>query len=316
MSATIARSRAITVEGLHKSFGPVHALRGVDLAFPGGGIYGLVGPNGSGKTTLFSVLCGFLRPDRGVVSIGGQVVRPDNPPPRGTVSILPQDASFMAHMPVVEQLAYYGRLSGVGRPEAEAQALRALETVGLKGIARRVPDTLSHGMRKRVGIAQAFLGKPDLVILDEPTAGLDPHASREIHAILRRMRDDQTVLVSSHNLDEVEELCSQVAIIHQGRVVKNEKLERLLGGAGEVSFRMGEPPPRAALERLQVEHDWVVSAVWDTDGARLRVTFDATAKPADEAGRDLVTFLVGRGVSFLEMHVGKSLEDRFIEETR
>jgi len=309
-------SSAIRLSGVTKSYGPVQALKGVDLNFGTGGIVGLVGPNGAGKTTLFSVMCGFLRADAGTVTIAGASVTPSTPPVAGTVAILPQDARFLPHVPVLDHLVYYGRLSGMDKATARVRASEVLEMVGLPGISARGPDALSHGQRKRVGIAQAFMGKPDLVILDEPTAGLDPHASREIHAVLRRMRGAQTVIVSSHDLDEIQDLCSQVAILHQGRIVRNERIEQLLSSAGEVTFRMAEPPAQSLVEMIAAEHAWVASAAWDTDVGKLRVTFDAAGKASDEASRDLVAFLVGQGAAFLEMQVGQSLEDRFIEETK
>ncbi|MGM0578816.1 MAG: ABC transporter ATP-binding protein [Myxococcota bacterium] len=306
--------KLLEIRGVRKSYGAVKALQGVDLTVRPGGIFGLVGPNGAGKTTLFSVLCGFLRADAGEVRVAGHPVTPSSPPPKGAVSILPQDAGFVSHLPVGRQLAYYARLQGMAPAQARDAAAHALQRVGLADVARRKPKTLSHGMHKRVGIAQAFLGDPSLVVLDEPTAGLDPHAARDIRALLRTIGSNRTVVVSSHNLSEVEDLCHEVAILHDGRVVRQDTLTTLVGAAGQIAFRLTASPDDALLRDLEAL-DFLEDVAWDADDERLRLRFDPRDRAVGQAARDLVGFLVDRDVPFVEMQLGKSLEERFIEET-
>ena len=308
-------SAVLTVRGVSKAYGNIQALTDVNLEVPSGGIFGIVGPNGAGKTTLFSILCGFLGADRGEVLVGGQAVRPNHPPPGGMLTILPQDAKFLPSTPLGKQLKFYAELAGMSARDAEKEVHRVLEMVGLPEVYNRTGNTLSHGMYKRVGIAQAFIGNPRVIILDEPTAGLDPHAAREIHEQLRSMRADQTVIVSSHNLSEIEDLCNAVAILKQGTVVRVSTMESLLQGATEVSFRLPDPAADDLLAALNAL-PYVAGARWDKGAGRLRIDIDTSALAADEAGGELVKFFVGRGVKFMDMQVGANLEERFIRETR
>lgn len=305
----------LELRGVTKSYGAVQALRGVDLSAPAGGIFGLVGPNGAGKTTLFSVLCGFLAPDSGTVEVDGRAVYGGKPPPPGTVAILPQDAKFLANSKVGESLSYYARLQGFDAKAAKAEAERVLSMVRLSEVFNRGAETLSHGMYKRVGIAQAFIGDPRLIILDEPTAGLDPQVAREIRGTLRTICENRTVIVSSHNLLEIEDLCRDVAILHKGRIVKQGNINDLKGGAGEVSFRLSERPPEAVVAAIQTVA-YVTNVRWDLEAGRLRIVVDIKQKAADAAAGELVAVLVSNGLRFLDMNVGTSLEDRFIDETR
>ena len=304
----------LEVTGVAKSFRSVRALEGVDLRVPRGRIFGLVGPNGAGKTTFFAVVCGFLNADAGTVVVDGRAVRPRRPPPSGKVSLLPQDARFLPGVSVGRQLAYYARLQGLGRGRAKQEVRRVLGLVGLTGVIGRRPGTLSHGMLKRVGVAQAFLGDPELVILDEPTAGLDPQAARDVRSLLRTLRGDRTVVVSSHNLAEVEDLCHEVAILHEGRVVRHDTLAALLSQAAEVSLRLADPPAPAVVEAVGAL-PFVTRVTWDSGADRLRVCFDPAATRAGAAGRDVVSLMVERDTPFLDLQIGASLEDRFVEET-
>jgi ABC-type multidrug transport system ATPase subunit len=305
----------LELHGVTKTFGAVRALDGVDLVVPTGGIFGLVGPNGAGKTTLFSLVCGFLAADAGTVAVAGVPVHAGRPPAPGTMAILPQDARFLPHATVGAQLAYYAELQGFDRAAARREAARVLELVRLPDVAGRAADTLSHGMYKRVGIAQTFIGDPRLIILDEPTAGLDPHAAREIRGMLRAICADRSVVVSSHNLLEIEDLCREVAILHRGRVARQGRIEDLKGDASEVSFRMSERPADAVLAALG-GFPYVTGVQWDAEASRVRVAIDPSQKAPAAAGGELVGALVGQGVRFLDMSVGSSLEDRFLEETR
>jgi ABC-2 type transport system ATP-binding protein len=305
----------VELRGVRKRFGVLEALAGVDLELYPGRILGLVGPNGAGKTTLFSVLCGFLRADAGVVRVAGRDVDTAHPPPPGTVGLLPQDAAFRPHMPIGRQLTHYAELAGMSRAAAESDARAALQRVGLAGSWGTRPRSLSHGMGKRVAIAQAILGDPRLVILDEPTAGLDPHAARELKAVLRVLREGRTIIVSSHNLAEIEDLCHEVAILHRGQVVRHDSVSGLVGSAAELGLRLALPPTQAQFDSIR-RLPLVTDLRWDPAAERLRVHFDPAVQRADVACRDLVSHLVDAQIPFVEIQLGKSLEERFIEETR
>ena len=302
------------VKGLKKSYGAVQALRGLDLTIESGCIFGVVGPNGAGKTTLFSVVCGFTAADEGEVRVSGHRVSPTSAPPRGAMSILPQDALLCARPSIGKQLTYLARLDGFSAAKAEAEARRVLALVDLADVYERRPHTMSHGMAKRVGIAQAFMGEPQLIILDEPTAGLDPHAAADIRQLIRGIRGQRTIIVSSHNLAEVEDLCHEVAIVHEGRVVRQQTLAEVLGEAEQLIVRLSRAPQEALLAALRATEDFG-EVSYDAGADRLRVGFDPARIPPGRAAQRLVTELVEREVAFIELQVGKRLEDRFLEET-
>jgi ABC-type multidrug transport system ATPase subunit len=308
-------SFALRVQGLSKSYGDIPALKDMQLEVSPGRIFGVVGPNGAGKTTLFSVISGFLPADHGTVEIAGQTLAPGQPPAKGALGVLPQDAGFLAELDLGLQLTHYGELQGLEPARAAEEARRVLELVGLAEVFSRKAKTLSHGMHKRVGIAQAFIGDPALVILDEPTAGLDPHAAKDIRALLRRIQGQRTVIVSSHNLGEVEDLCHEVAIVDRGRLVRQDSIAGVIGGAQLLVIRLARPPAEAELARLR-SLAFVTEVAWSTDNDRLRVHFDANASAPGPAARDVIAAMVESGLPFVELQVGKSLEERFLEETR
>jgi ABC-2 type transport system ATP-binding protein len=305
----------LRVSNLSKSYGPIQALRSMNLAVERGRIFGVVGANGAGKTTLFSVVSGFLPADSGEVEIDGKRQRPGAPPAANALSILPQDAAFLADLSLGTQLGHYGELQGLTRKQARDEARRVLDLVGLGEVYDRKAKTLSHGMHKRVGIAQAFIGTPKVVILDEPTAGLDPHAAREIRALLRQIQGERTVIVSSHNLGEIEDLCHEVAILDGGRLVRQDSIAGVIGGAELIVFRLSRAPTEGDLAAVRAL-PFVGEVRWSTDDDRLRVGFDATKQAPGPAARDIVSALVDAQVPFVEMQIGKSLEERFLEETR
>ncbi len=175
---------------------------------------GLVGPNGAGKTTLINILCGFLRPTAGTARLLGH--NAGSQELIGKVSALPQDARLDPAFSIGEQLQFFSRLQGFGHKEAEHEACRVLESVALKDVFKENPTVLSHGMAKRVSIAQALIGKPQLILLDEPTAGLDPVNTRNIRSIIVDLSPEATFIISSHDLTELGRLCQQVLLLENG----------------------------------------------------------------------------------------------------
>ncbi len=210
----------LAVRGLVKIYpGPVAALQGVDLDVPKG-MFGLLGPNGAGKTTLMKILAGLLEPTSGTASLDGQdiVTRPEVLWPR--LGYLPQDFGFYPHLTGEEMLVHLLWLKGVrspGGPKRLAAAL--LERVNLGFAARRPLKTYSGGMRQRLGIAQALAGDPDLIIVDEPTAGLDPEERIRFYRFLAELAEDRHVLLSTHIVEDVAVLCPRFAVIRGGRLL-------------------------------------------------------------------------------------------------
>lgn len=209
---------AIAIEGVSKSFGRTRAIDQVSFTVPPRSVFGLLGPNGAGKTTLFSLVASFLKPDGGKITVLGTDVR-RIAELRGRMTILPQDAQFQRNVPILDQLVFFRLLDGRTRAEAVEEVKRTLSMVGLRDGEKRGIHSLSHGMLKRLGIAQAFLGDPEVILLDEPTSGLDPQNARQIRDLILSLRARATVVVSSHNLAEIQELCDHVAILDLGKLV-------------------------------------------------------------------------------------------------
>ena len=175
---------------------------------------GLVGPNGAGKSTLLNILCGFLHSASGSVTLFGH--KPGTSALSGRVSALPQDAQLDPAFSISEQLCFYARLQGFSRQQARHETNRVLEAVALKDALKEKPGALSHGMTKRAAIAQALIGKPQLILLDEPTAGLDPVNTRKIRNIIAELSPAVSFIISSHDLDELGRLCQQILLLDKG----------------------------------------------------------------------------------------------------
>ncbi len=219
-------TEVVSIQGLSKGFGRIQALDDVTLQVPAHAIFGLLGPNGAGKTTLFSVVADFLKADQGTVEVLGHDTRYISRL-QGRLTILPQDAQFQRNVPILDQLVFFRLLAGRTKEQARDEVMHCLDLVGLESVAKRRVSSLSHGMIKRLGIAQAFLGNPEVILLDEPTAGLDPANARQIRDLIKTLQEKTTILVSSHNLAEVEELCDHVAIMDHGKIVLTGTVEEI-----------------------------------------------------------------------------------------
>lgn len=210
-------STIIRCENLTKRYGSTRAINELTIELDDGDPIALIGPNGAGKTTLISLICGFIQPSQGNLSILGH--KPGSTALSGQLAALPQDALLDPRLSVGRQLRFLARLQGMSSREAKAEVARVLETVDMQDSSGSRPTDLSHGMRKRVAIAQSLIGSPGIVLLDEPTAGIDPPNARIIRELIREQSSSMTFIVSSHNLDELERLCSTVVYLEQGSLV-------------------------------------------------------------------------------------------------
>jgi ABC-2 type transport system ATP-binding protein len=219
---------AIETINLTKRYGSLTAVNKLNLKVEKSTIHGFLGPNGAGKTTTIKVLVGLLRPDGGAVRVLGQEVRGDRPDVRLKVGYMPELPKFPKHLKGWELLDIYGRMYGMTAQERKEQTPKLLETVGLKGREKDLIGKYSKGMQQRLGIAQALLNEPELVILDEPSLGLDPVGMVEVRELVKGIaKEGVTVFVSSHLLSEVEQICSHVTIIHRGVSLVSDTLQNV-----------------------------------------------------------------------------------------
>jgi ABC-2 type transport system ATP-binding protein len=215
--------KLIECTNVSKRYSEKLALNNVSLSLEAGGPIALVGPNGAGKTTLFSLLCGFILPTTGDITILGHAV--GSPALKGLMSALPQDAVLDPNFSILEQLTFFAQLQGIAKKDAKEEVLRVLGLVDLTDAAKLKPKSLSHGMAKRVAIAQALIGKPKLVLLDEPTSGLDPANAKKVRQIVKTLSSDTHFIISSHNLEELEKLCDHVIYLEKGTLRQSVSLK-------------------------------------------------------------------------------------------
>lgn len=228
---------ALRCHGVHKRFPvDVTALDGLDLEVPRGSFFGLLGPNGAGKTTLIRSVVGLNEPDAGEISVFGRnALGPSGAPTRRIVGYAPQEIALDKFVHVQQLLELHGRYFGLGRRDARERAEEMLEQFDLTTKARAHANRLSGGMRRRLLLARALLHRPLLVILDEPTAGVDIELRQDLWSYIRRLHaDGTTILLTTHYLDEADELCEQVAFIRDGRIAAQ-------GQPGELRQQFGAP---------------------------------------------------------------------------
>jgi ABC-2 type transport system ATP-binding protein len=298
----------LVLDGVAKHFGTRRALDGVSLNVPQGTVWGLIGPNGAGKSTSFNLLCGYLKPTTGRVQVLGRDPRIPGSLKR-VLGVLPQDAALPGYLAVGPLLTYFGTLSGVERPEREARV--ALERVGLSDVWDVPPSALSHGMARRVGLAQALLGDPPVVLLDEPTSGLDPKVAAEVRGLIGAMRGRATVLVSSHNLPELEALCDGAAILDHGRLMQAGTMAELTARSAEFRIQVASGDiPVEALRALP----GVAQASLRPDGL-LSVVIDPKVSSPDAVLNATLRLLLDAGVQVTGVSQGQSLESRVLALT-
>ena len=243
----------IEVQQLTKKFGPVCALRDVSFDVDEGQILGFLGPNGAGKSTTMRILTGYLAGDSGRVRVGGYDVQRSSREVRSLTGYLPEGVPVYPEMRVTEYLKFRARIKGVPRRKRRSYIDEALELVDIANVKRRVIGTLSRGYRQRVGLADALLAKPAVLVLDEPTVGLDPEQVRQFRTLLRTVGERRTVILSTHILSEVELVCSSVAVIEAGVIVARgtaRELRQRVGSSQKIIAEIAGPrrEVQAALE--------------------------------------------------------------------
>ena len=241
----------IEIENLSRYYGNLCAVQDVSFELKRGEILGFLGPNGAGKSTTMGMISGVLAPSAGSIRLNGLDLLQHPTQAKASLGYLPEQPPLYSELTVDEYLRFCAQLRGAGRKEISSQVARAKERCGLESSGGRLIANLSKGYRQRVGIAQAIIHSPEIIILDEPTSGLDPNQIQEIRKLIQELGEEQGVILSTHILSEVESTCDRVLILHQGRVVYAEQMDRLQRQASDqVSVRLEQTPAQEELEQL------------------------------------------------------------------
>lgn len=307
----------IVVEGLCKSFGTVKALSGVAFRVDAREILGFLGPNGAGKTTTMRIITGFLPPDSGTVSVSGFTLPGQSLEVRRRVGYVPENAALYREMTVAGLLEYFAVLRGVPRERRRGAVDAVIERCALESVRGRVAGELSRGFRQRLCLAQALVHSPEVLVLDEPTVGLDPKQIHEVRNLIKELGSDHTILLSSHILSEVSAVCDRVVIIHQGRIAAEDTtaalVARLQGGLTVRAVVRGSADTLRAI--LQGHHGMDVLSLRESDDGTIRLEMRMPGEPSYREA--FAQAVVTNGMGLLEMaSSGASLEDVFLALTR
>jgi ABC-2 type transport system ATP-binding protein len=299
----------IAVQDLTKYYGLTPAISRLSFEVGKGEIVGFLGPNGAGKTTTLKILAGFLSPTSGVAHINGHDCVTESLAVRRSLGYLPETAPLYNELTVSQFLRFAARAKGVAAKDEQAELDRVIDSCLLSEVRNTLTSSLSKGFRQRVGLAQALLHNPPLLILDEPTIGLDPAQIVEIRQLIKDLSGDHTVILSSHILPEVSQLCQRVIIINKGQIVASdtpENLARQLGHGSRLKLEIKGPVPEvtAALQTLPGVKDVVSQGE-----ARFLVTFAGE----QELRPDVARLVVDRGWDLLELQAQEfTLEEVFL----
>jgi ABC-2 type transport system ATP-binding protein len=307
----------IKVENLTKRYAGVTALGGVSFEVNRGEIVGFLGPNGAGKSTTMRILTGFIPASSGRVEVGGCDVFEDSLEVRRHIGYMPENNPLYVDMRVNEYLKFRTKIKGVPRTERKDRIQEVLEMCGLNDVRHRVIGHLSKGYRQRVGLADALLSDPDLLILDEPTIGLDPVQIRQVRQLIKDLGKRHTILLSSHILPEVEMTCNRVIIIHRGKILASdtpENLVRTLNAGGLVRVEV-----RAPLNEVEAK----LSAVAGIESVTAKLGVDSYVevlvqpKAGGDPREDLARVIAENGWALRELSRSRTtLEDIFVQVTR
>lgn len=265
----------IQIENLEKHYGSVRALDGLTLTVESGVVFGFLGPNGAGKSTTMRLLTGLAKPTAGQLWVAGQLVDGKTRVSQ-RLGYLPEDPAFYPWMTPTELLDHIGKLFSLLQPYRQKKVDSLLELVGLTQVKKRRIGGFSRGMRQRLGLAQALVNKPDVLLLDEPVSALDPGGRKEVLELIASLRGQSTVFMSTHILDDVERICDRVGIIHQGRLVVESDKEELLAEYSvsglELELEPGYSDDLAKLVATFETKEWFASVQRSDKTARLIVT--------------------------------------------
>lgn len=242
--------------GLTKRYGDLFAVNDLSLEVYAGEVFGLLGPNGAGKTTSINMMCGLLKPDGGHVTIHGQIVTSGSADLRSRVGVCPQEIVLWKKLTSLEQLQFIGEMYGLKASKVRQRSMHLLEQLDLVEKTHKLAKTLSGGMQRRLNLAMALVHDPEIVILDEPAAGLDPQSRVKVREYIKTLAQDKTIILTTHNMDEAERLADRVAIIDHGELLVLDTPEALKHSVGEgdvleIALKDKSAPVKVALSDLE-----------------------------------------------------------------
>lgn len=298
-------SALLEITELSKHYGSTIALSNINLCIEKAAAIGLVGKNGAGKTTLLSILSGALRANTGSISILGET--PESIATTGKLNVLPQDATFKKGIPVYKQLVFFARLQGMSKIEANASVEKLLNEFGDAQFAQQAPETMSYGQRKRLGILQAFLGFPQLVILDEPTAGLDPIVANDVRQLIRKLSAQTAFIISSHNLYEIEDICSSVIILDAGKLIASKQISQLRGNENKLNLTLNREADEKLLQALLALPE-IIDLAQDSLNHE-KISLDLGNTSPDELQMQIQRLIMDHGYAITDLSRHKGLID-------
>ena len=294
---------------LSKRFGITLAIDNLSLSIPDTHrAIGLIGANGAGKTTLFSLMTEHLIPSSGNIKI---FEKPANDPElKGQIGILPQDAELFKGISIHKQFIHFAQLHGLTKTSATTEMQRVLDLVNMLDAEKKYPEQLSHGQRKRIMIAQALIAQPKLILLDEPTAGLDPVAANDIRELIAKLKQKHCLIISSHNLNEIEGLCDSVLILKNGKLVVFESLDELLHGNQTLNISLNTSIPAPLIENITSMPNIISCAQNDKDLTKLIV--ETNENDLEDVQNQLIQLISTHGLSIVELSRGSNLNQEVI----
>lgn len=295
----------IEAKDLTRHYGPNLAVEGVNLTLRRGEVLGLLGPNGAGKSTTMKMLTGTLAPTRGTVIINGKRLAEDPKAAKSSLGYLPEAPPVHPETTVLEYLSFVAHLHGIPKNQRADAVQRAMQSCGLTNVSRRLIGVLSKGYQQRVGLAQAIIHRPPVIILDEPTVGLDPIQIREIRRLIEELAQEHSVILSSHILPEIQAVCSRVMIVNRGRVVFEDTMQGLAQtSVDKVVAQFRQPPDSFAIAGVQ--------AIESLGGGR----YAFIAHPGNDIRDALVNASVSQGWGLIDLRTdAQTLEEIFVKLT-
>lgn len=309
-------SQMIQAKGITKRYGRFTAVKGLDLEVPDGMVCGLLGPNGAGKTTTMRMITGMLPPDQGSLRVAGHAMPHERRAALARLGYLPESAPLYPEMRVIEFLRFKGRLLGLDRATIDRTAGFALEACDLASVSRRLIGQLSKGFRQRTGLAASLMGNPSLLVLDEPTVGLDPRQLRDFRRLIRQLAETRTVLLSSHIMQEIEAVADHIVILNGGRKLAEGSIDDLRHGVhGRSCIRIAAPADAVSKSRLVAAVAAVVGLAEEavpaevTPNGDLRFEFDGP-----DRCQAIGAAIIAAGGSLIELrHDAPGLESVFLQ---